>query len=248
MKNRTIIVTGGAKGIGKAICKILAEDGYNILINYNNSENEAKELKNELNKMYENIRVEIFKCDVGKRKEVNKMVEFTLKEFGDIYSVINNAGISYTKIFNDISNEEFLTVLNTNLIGTFNVIQEALNKYMINKKDGVIVNISSIWGIVGASMEVAYSASKAGIIGMSKALAKELGPSNIRVNVIAPGWIDTDMNKEYSDEDKELFKKEVPLERIGTVEDVAHLVHFLVSDKSRYITGQVFKIDGGYLT
>lgn len=247
MHNKSVLVTGGAKGIGSCIVKKFADMGYNVLINYHNSEGEAKKLKEEMCTKYPDLLVEVFKADISKREEVNSMIDFMLKKFGRIDTVVNNSGIAKSKIFNDIKVEELKEMFDINIIGTFNVTQEALNRYMINKKCGSIINISSIWGITGASMEVAYSTTKAGIIGMSKALAKELGPSNIRVNVIAPGWIDTDMTKNYTDEEKEMFISEVPLGRLGYGNDIAGLCYFLASDESNYITGQVISPNGGYL-
>ena len=175
------------------------------------------------------------------------MIDFAIRRFGSIDVLVNNAGICLTKIFNDITNEEFDNIINTNLKGTFNVVKETLNKYMINKKDGSIINISSIWGMVGSSMETLYSSSKFAIIGMSKALAKELGPSNIRVNVVCPGWIETDMNKKYTDKEKENFICDVPLGRLGKTNDVANAVYFLASKEASYITGQVLNVDGGMI-
>ena len=248
MSNKTVLVTGGAKGIGKAICEKFASQGYNVLINYKTSKEAAEKLKTDLLKSYSNIDVEIYECDVSIRDNVSKMVDFAVKRFNSIDVLVNNAGISLTKIFNDITTEEFDNIINTNLKGTFNVIKETLNKCMINKKNGAIVNISSIWGRVGSSMETLYSSSKFGIIGMSKSLAKELGPSNIRVNVVCPGWIETDMNKKYTINDKENFINDVPLGRLGNVCDVANAVYFLASTDASYITGQVINVDGGYLS
>ena len=247
MHNKSVLVTGGAKGIGSFIVKKFADMGYNVLINYNKSENEATNLKNFLNQKYPNILIDIYKADVSKRDEVNSMVDFMLNKFGRIDTVVNNSGVAKSEIFNDIKVEELKEMFDINIIGTFNVTQEVLNKYMISKKCGSIINISSIWGITGASMEVAYSTAKAGIIGMSKALAKELGPSNIRVNVIAPGWINTVMTKDYTDEEKEMFISEIPLGRLGEGNDIAGLCYFLASDESSYITGQVISPNGGYL-
>ena len=173
------------------------------------------------------------------------MIEFCVSRFDSIDVLVNNSGICEYKLFTDITNEDFINMLNVNVIGNFNITQSALKHYMLNKKDGVIINISSIWGMVGASLEVNYSTSKAAIIGMSKALAKELAPSNIRVNVVAPGAIKTDMMKDLSKEDIEEFRKEIPLERIGEVEDISGVVLFLASDKATYITGQVISPNGG---
>ena len=247
MNNKSVLVTGGARGIGKDIVEIFAKNGYNVLINYNTSEKEAFKLKEELSLKYKDVKIEIFKADISDRKQVNEMIEYMLKELNTIDVLVNNSGIAQDKIFNDISVEEFMHMLDVNVLGTFNVTQEILNKYMINKKEGSIINISSIWGITGSSMEVAYSCAKAGIIGMSKALAKELGPSNIRVNVVAPGWIETDMTKSYDETSRNLFLEEIPLGRFGKTQDISELVYFLGSDKASYITGQIISPNGGYL-
>lgn len=247
MENKTVLVTGGAKGIGKAVCEVFANNGFNVLINYNTSKDDAISLKSELLDACSNIDVEIYKCDVTKRKEVNEMIDFAIKRFGAIDVLVNNAGVSLIKIFNDVTDEELESVISINLKGVFNVTQEVLNKYMIRKKDGSIVNISSIWGRVGSSMETIYSSSKFGIIGLSKSLASELGPSNIRVNVVCPGWIKTQMNDNYTKEEEKEFLKDVPLGRIGNPKDVANAVYFLASKEASYITGQVLNVDGGYL-
>lgn len=247
MYNKAVLITGGAKGIGSGITKKFASMGYDILINYYHSSKEATSLKSELNKKYPNSTIEIFRADISKRDEVNSMVDFMLDKFKKIDVIVNNSGIAKSMIFNDIDEQELKNMFDVNILGTFNVTQEVLNRYMINQKRGSIINISSIWGISGASMEVAYSTMKAGIIGMSKALAKELGPSNIRVNVIAPGWIDTDMTKEYTEDEKNSFIEQIPLGRVGDIEDVASLCYFLASEESKYITGQVISPNGGYL-
>ena len=247
MKNKSVLVTGGARGIGKDIVETFAKNGYNVLINYNTSKDEAFKLKEELSIKYKDVKIEIFKADISDRKQVNEMIEYMLKELNTIDVLVNNSGIAQDKMFNNISVDEFRHMLDVNVVGTFNVTQEVLNKYMINKKEGSIINISSIWGITGSSMEVAYSCAKAGIIGMSKALAKELGPSNIRVNVVAPGWIETDMTKSYDETSRNLFLEEIPLGRFGKTQDISELVYFLGSDKASYITGQVISPNGGYL-
>lgn len=241
--NKTVLITGAAKGIGAQIARDFAKEGYNVLINYNLSYNEALKLKQEL--LEAGYNVEIYKANISNRDEVEKMIEFCISRFDSIDVLVNNSGICEYKLFTDITNEDFINMLNVNVIGNFNVTQSALKHYMLNKKDGVIINISSIWGMVGASLEVNYSTSKAAIIGMSKALAKELAPSNIRVNVVAPGAIKTDMMKDLSKEDIEEFRKEIPLERIGEVGDISGVVLFLASDKATYITGQVISPNGG---
>lgn len=241
--NKTVIITGAAKGIGRAIAKDFAYSGYNVCINYNTSEEKAKELCQELAK--DGCSVIIYKADVTNRQEVDKMVDYVIGTFGNIDVLINNAGISEYKLFTDITQEDMEKMVNVNILGVFNTTQSVLKKSMLSRKDGTIINISSIWGIVGASLEVAYSTTKAAIIGMSKALAKELAPSNITVNVVAPGAISTDMISSLSKEDLEVLKEEIPLGKIGNVEDVAASVKFLASYEARYITGQVISPNGG---
>ena len=241
---KTVIVTGGSRGIGKAIVYAFANAGYNVILNYNQSEQSAKNIVDDL-KDCKGV-VEMFKADVSKREEVKAMIEYVNKEFGGIDVVVNNAGISHVGLFDEITEEEFRRVIDVNLMGVFNVTQSALKESMLSKKDGVIINISSIWGISGASCEVAYSASKAGVIGLTKGLAKELAPSNITVNAIAPGAIATDMiYKEYSEEEIEAIEKDIPMGRLGTPIEIANLALYLASDNARYITGQVISPNGG---
>ena len=239
--NKTVIVTGASRGIGAEIVKLLAKENYNIVLNYNKSEDKAKEIKENLLK--ENKAIEIFKADVSKREEVKKLVKFTLEKFKTIDVLINNAGIASEKLFTEITDEEWTTMLNTNLNSVFYCSQEVL-KEMINKKQGCIINISSIWGITGGSCEVAYSTTKAGINGLTKALAKEVGPSNIRVNALAPGIIETEMNSYLTEQEKNEIKKEIPLNRIGKPSDIAKCVKWLIEDN--YTTGQIISINGGW--
>lgn len=244
---KTVVITGAAKGIGATIAKEFASLGkFNICINYNHSEKEANELKEYISNKYK-VNVNIYKADISDRIQVDNMIDNILRDYSSIDVVVNNAGICEYKLFTDITNTDLQNMINTNIIGTFNVTQSALKKYMIKKKDGVIINISSIWGIVGASCEVNYSISKSAIIGMTKALAKELSLSNIRVNAVAPGVIYTDMMKDFSKEELEDIKSDIPLNRIGNTEDVAGVVTFLASDKASYITGQVISPNGGYV-
>ena len=239
--NKTVIVTGGSRGIGLAIVKLLAQEGFNVVLNYNKSEEKAQKEKEELtNKGYS---VEIYKADVSKREEVKELINFTINKFGTIDILINNAGIDNEKMFQDITDEDFNKVIDTNLYSVFCTIQETLPT-MISKKQGCIINISSIYGSNGGSCAAVYSASKAGIIGMTKALAKELGPSNIRINSIAPGCINTDMNKNLTNEDIEELKEMLPIKKIGEAVDVARCVKWLIEDE--YTTGQIIKIDGGW--
>lgn len=231
---KTAIITGGATGIGKAIVKQLAELNYNIVINYNKSEKEAIELKNEII----NKNIEIFKADVSKRENIKDLVEFTIKKYGKIDILVNNAGIDLIKIYNDITDEDWNKLINNNLYSVFALTQE-VSKYMIKEKNGCIINISSIWGTTGASCESIYAMTKAGIDSLTKSLAKEFGPSNIRINSIAPGIIDTKMNINISREEKEEIIDEIPLEKIGKPEDIAKCVKWLVEDS--YTTGQVIR-------
>ncbi len=240
--NKVILITGAARGIGRDIAETLAKNPDNIIIaNYNKSEEQAKEMQLKLKK--ENINIEIIKADVSKRDEVKKMIEEVLNKYKKIDVLINNAGISQYKLFNDITDDDWDNIININLKSAFIVSQEVVRN-MIQNKSGCIINISSIWGVIGASMEVAYSTSKAGVIGLTKSLAKELGPSNIRVNAIAPGIIDTGMNARFSEDEINSIKEEIPLEKIGKTADVTRCVQWLINDE--YTTGQVISINGGW--
>jgi 3-oxoacyl-[acyl-carrier protein] reductase len=239
---KVAIVTGASRGIGREIAKALALDGIKVIANYNKSEKEANELKEELKK--QNIDIDIIKADVSKREEIQKIVKFAIGKYKKIDIVINNAGISEYKLFTEETDEDWNKVINTNLYSAFAMCQEIMPN-MLHNKSGCIINISSIWGIVGSSLEVLYSMSKAGLDGMTKALAKEVGPSNIRVNSIAPGAINTDMNANLTEEELEQLKMETPLGRIGTPEDIAKCVRWLVNDT--YTTGQVISINGGWV-
>ena len=201
--NKVVVVTGSSRGIGAEIVRELTKAGYKVILNYNKSEQCAKDVEDDLKK--QGYTVDIFKADVSKKDEATNLINFALDKYGKIDVLVNNAGISQSKLFTEITDEDWNDMINSNLNSAFYCTREAA-KNMIHNKKGLIINISSIWGITGASMEVHYSTSKAGLIGFTKALAKELGPSNIRVNAIAPGIIDTDMNKEYSDEDIEEIK------------------------------------------
>lgn len=239
--SKVAIVTGGAKGIGAEIVRTLAENGYIVILNYNNSKVQAEELKNEM--LQKGFNIEVVKADVSNRNEVNSLIEFAIKKFKKIDILVNNAGISLEGLFTDVSEEMWQKIINVNLNSVFNCTQEVL-KYMIKEKSGRIINISSIWGETGASCEVAYSTTKAAINGMTKALAKEVGLSNIRVNTIAPGIINTDMNSRLSYEELEQIKEQIPLNRIGNTKDIARCVKWLVEDE--YTTGQIISINGGW--
>ena len=233
-----IIITGASRGIGREIAKNLAQKGNKVIANYNKSEEHAKSLQKE------SSNIDIYKADVSKREEVKQMVDYAINKYGRIDVLINNAGISDTKLFLDVTDEDWQKLINTNLYSSFCVTQEVLPN-MIHYKKGCIINISSVWGIVGASCETIYSLTKAGINGMTKALAKELGPCNIRVNAIAPGIIDTDMNKNLTRKDIDNIKEDIPLEKIGKTIDISKCVDWLIEDD--YTTGQVISINGGWV-
>lgn len=239
--NEVAIVTGGARGIGKAIVKKLAEKKITVIANYNNSEKEAIDLKEEFEK--KNIKIEIIKADVSQKDECIKLVNYVLNKYGKIDILINNAGISKVQLIDEVTVKDWNEMINTNLYSAFCMCQLVIPG-MIKRKKGNIINISSIWGIVGASQEILYSITKAGMDGLTKGLAKEVGPSNIRVNSIAPGCIDTDMNKELTKEDINQIIDDTPLERIGKPEDIAECVEWLIKDN--FTTGQVISINGGW--
>lgn len=239
--NKVAIVTGGSRGIGASIVKILANAGYSVVLNYNKSVNEANQIKEQLKN--DGKVVEIYKADVRNREEVKSLVDFTISKFGKIDVLVNNAGICQTKLFTDITDEDWNNMIQTNLTSAFYTTQEVL-KYMIPKKEGCIINISSINGTTGASCEVHYSAAKAGLDGMTKALAKELGLSNIRVNSVAPGAIDTEMNNFLTESEKNELNNEIPLGRMGKPEEIALTVKWLIENE--YTTGQVISVNGGW--
>lgn len=240
MKN--VIVTGGSRGIGKCIVENLAREGYNVLLNYNKSEKQAKKIQNDLKE--EGFLIEIFKADVSKKEEVKKMIEFAISKWERIDILVNNAGIAKLQMFQDVTEEDWNEVIDTNLKSAFYMCQEVVPN-MIHNKCGCIINISSIWGIVGASCETVYSISKAGIDALTKSLAKELGPSNIRVNSIAPGVINTDMNSKLDEHIIKQIKSETPLEKIGKPIDIFRCVKWLIDDE--FTTGQVISVNGGYI-
>ena len=227
MTNKVILVTGASRGIGRAIAKELAREGNTVIANYNKSKEKAEELQVELRQ--EAVDIDIFKADVSKREEVSQMVSYVLEKYG--------------KMFTDVTDEDWNYVINNNLYSVFCVTQE-VSKSMIKEKSGLIVNISSIFGQIGASCESIYSVSKAGIDALTKSLAKEFSLSNIRVNSIAPGLIDTEMNNDLSEEDIKNLEKEIPLKRIGRVEEIAKTVKMLI--ECDYITGQVISVNGGW--
>ncbi len=241
---RSIIVTGGSRGIGSAISLRLAESGFAVVINYNKSKEKALSLCSEI-KTHGGTALAV-QGNISDTADVKRIFSEAYNNFGSPYALINNAGIALqNSLIQDISDEQLESVISTNLIGAIKCSREAV-KYMVSEHCGKIINISSIWGQVGASCEVIYSASKAGIIGLTKALAKEVAPSGITVNCIAPGVIATDMISCYTQEDIEALRSETPLGRIGTPEDIAKSVEFLISDRASFITGQIIGINGGF--
>ena len=237
---KTVLVTGGSKGIGRAICEIFLNKGYKVAFCYSKDDKAAKDFLAAKSTMSDCLRC--YKVDVSVKNEVERMVADIADHFGTVDILVNNAAIGCIKLFTDMSEIEWQRILSVNLTGAFNCTSAVLPD-MIRKKSGHIINISSMWGVTGASCEVAYSTTKAGLIGMTKALAKEVGPSNIRVNCIAPGVIDTEMNANLSREDIDALTDETPLGIIGTPLDVAKCALFL--SESEFITGQVIGVNGG---
>lgn len=240
---RTVVITGGTRGIGRETVKLFAREGYRVAFLYCNSDGKAKELVDEV-KAYGDITA--VKCDVADFSQVEEAFNKIRAEFGRIYALVNNAGIAQQKLFTDITAQEWERMMSVNAGGVFNCCKASLTD-MIHNKNGRIINISSMWGQVGASCEVHYSASKAAVIGLTKALAKEVGPSGITVNCIAPGVIDTDMMSTFSDDVKEALADETPLCRLGTPLDIAKAVLFLAGDSASFITGQVLGVNGGFI-
>ena len=238
--NKVIVVTGASRGIGRNIAYNLAVNGYTVIANYNNSEREANTLKEELEKS--GIEIDIFKANVSKPEEARKLVEYAIEKYGRIDVLINNAGIAEEKLIIDITDEDFDKMIKNNLYSAFYMSRET-SRYMIRDHKGCIINISSIYGISGGSCEVHYSISKAGIDGLTKSLAKELGPSNIRVNSVAPGAIDTDMNKNVTEEEWQAIIEETPIRRKGNPIDITRCVKWLIEDE--FTTGQVISPNGG---
>ncbi len=241
-EKKTVFVTGGSRGIGKEVALKFAEDGYDVILNYVSDKTDVDGLTKELkDKGAESL---ILKADVSNAEEVENVVKQAIEKFGKIDVLVNNAGITKDNLLMRMSEEEFDKVLEINLKGTF-IVTKAVTKYMMKKRQGAIINLSSVVGVAGNAGQCNYSASKAGIIGFTKSVAKELASRNIRANAVAPGFIATDMTQVLPDAVKENIHNQIPLKRMGTAKEVAELIYFLGSDASSYITGQVINIDGG---
>ncbi|MBE6050654.1 MAG: 3-oxoacyl-[acyl-carrier-protein] reductase [Clostridium sp.] len=241
-ERKSAIVTGGSRGIGKAIALKLASNGINIVLNYRSSEEEASKVEEEIKEF--GVDVIKVKADIRKLDEVQELINKAKEKFGSIDIMINNAGITKDSLILRMKEEDFDSVVDVNMKGVFNCLK-CITPIMIKQKSGKIINIASVVGITGNAGQVNYAASKAGVIAMTKSLAKEIGSRGITVNAIAPGFIDTDMTEDLSEKYREELKKSIPLKRLGKTEDVANLVEFLASDKSNYITGQTINVDGG---
>ena len=242
LKDKVAIVTGGTRGIGRAIALKLADKGANIVINYRNSDKEAEELKAILEE--KGVKVLTVKCDISNFEDSKNLMNICKEVFGKIDILVNNAGITKDTLIMRMKEEDFDSVIDVNLKGTFNCAKHA-SAIMLKQRFGKIINMTSVVGIAGNAGQVNYAASKAGVIGLTKSLAKELGSRGITVNAVAPGFINTDMTASLSEKVKEEASKNIPLKRLGDPEDVANLVGFLASDAANYITGQVINVDGG---
>lgn len=240
-----VIITGASRGIGAATAKVFAQKGYDIVLNYCHSQQKAEDLAAFLRKEY-HVQVLPMQADVSNPKEAETFIRSAMVVWGTPSVLVNNAGIAQQKLFTDITWEEYQSMMNTNAGGVFSCCKAVLPA-MIHEKKGAIVNVSSMWGVSGASCEVHYSASKAAVIGLTKALAKEVGPCSITVNCVAPGVIDTEMNGQLSQETLNGLAEETPLSRLGTPEDIARAIYFLASSDAAFITGQVLTVDGGIL-
>lgn len=241
---KNVLITGASRGIGRAAAELFAREGYGVAINYNNSEDAAQSLVNAISA--KGAHAAAFKADISDIEQVRSMLKLCVTEFGQIDVLINNAGIAQQKLFTDLTVKDWNRMFAVDVTGVFNCCRLALPA-MIARHSGKIINVSSIWGICGASCEVHYSAAKAAVIGLTKALAKEVGPSNIQVNCVAPGVINTEMNSALTSDDKDALCDETPLGRFGTPEDIAAAMLFLASPAADFITGQVLSPNGGFV-
>ena len=242
LQGKCAVITGASRGIGREIALKYAKEGANIVLNYRNSETEALQLKEELDKLGSDTL--IIKANVSDFEEAERLIKEAKEVFGRVDILVNNAGITKDNLIMRMKEEDFDSVIEVNLKGAFNCLK-AVTPIMIRQKEGKIINMSSVVGVIGNAGQVNYCASKAGLIGMTKSLAREIGGKNINVNAIAPGFIDTDMTKVLNEDQKKNIMSQVPLKRLGQADDIANLALFLASEQSNYITGQVIHVDGG---
>lgn len=241
---KVVLVTGAARGIGKEICLVMAEEGYDVSVNYRTKTDDVEELRKKIEGF--GVRCCLVQGDVAVFEECERMINETVEQLGKVDVLVNNAGITKDGLLMRMSKEDFESVIDVNLVGTFNMTRNII-PLMVKQRSGRIISISSVVGVAGNAGQTNYSASKAGIIGFTKSLAKEVASRNILVNAIAPGFVATDMTKVLTDEQKESINTLIPLKRMGTSNDIAKAVKFLASDDSSYITGQVLHVDGGML-
>lgn len=242
LTGKVALVTGASRGIGSAIAKSLAREGAFVIVNYNGSKEKAEAVVSEI-KAAGGDGVSL-QCDVSDFTACGAMIENSIKEYGHIDILVNNAGITRDNLLMKMSEEDFDAVLNTNLKGAFNTIRH-MSRYFLKQRAGSIINISSVSGVIGNAGQANYSASKAGVIGLTKSVARELSKRGITCNAVAPGFIETEMTEQMPESAKEAVKQQIPLQRTGKVEDIAETVTFLASEKAAYITGQVISVDGG---
>lgn len=243
-EKKVALITGGTRGIGKAIAIKFAKNGYNLVLNYVSDRTNLEDLENEFKKY--NVEILFIKTDVSKFEDCENMAKQAIEKFGKIDVLVNNAGITKDCLLLRMTSKDFEKVIDINLKGTFNVTKSIV-PYMMKKRTGKIINISSVVGVSGNAGQCNYAASKAGIIGFTKSIAKELASRNILANCVAPGFIDTDMTSVLSDSVKENINAQIPLKRMGSSEEVANSVYFLAGEENNYITGQVLNVDGGML-
>lgn len=241
-ENKTVFITGGGRGIGKEVALKFAENGYNIVTNYVSDKTDVEALKKEFEE--KGVKSLILKADVTDSEVIENLVKRTIEKFESIDVLVNNAGITKDNLLMRMSEEEFTKVIDVNLKGTY-IVTKIVSKYMMKKRQGSIINLSSVVGVVGNAGQCNYSASKAGILGFTKSIAKELASRNIRANAVAPGFIETDMTAVLGENVKENIYNQIPLKRMGKAKEVANLVYFLGTEESSYITGQVISVDGG---
>lgn len=244
LENKVALVTGASRGIGREIAKALAREGAFVVVNYHGSKERAEETVAEINAATAEINAVAYGCDVSDFSACGAMIEQIIKEYGHLDILVNNAGITRDGLIMKMSEEDFDAVLSTNLKGAFHTIRHA-SRYFLKQRAGRIINISSVSGVMGNAGQANYSASKAGVIGLTKSVARELASRGITCNAVAPGFIETEMTDAMPESAKEAVKSQIPLQRTGKTTDIAEAVAFLASDRAAYITGQVISVDGG---